>query len=146
MALGGVRPSMAQQSTTTYASVGHTSLAVASTTVLQIDDRRQPSWFIADQSSADQARVLTDFLSQLPLERIHQVLKTNHALRMTEGVLGAALVGYACARPEWGSRAAYAGLQALRLSGGDILEPHGFRIEPAIGSGGFAISIRKRLP
>jgi len=102
-------------------------------------------WWVGPDPVADQTRVFTEFVTQLPIERLQRVLQHPGMFRVVEAGVGAAMVSYAATRSDLSAHALYAGVQAIRFAGGDTLSPAGFHFEPSVSGNGVAIFVRRRL-
>jgi hypothetical protein len=123
-------------------------LALSGSSTIRVDPAKPAlpaPWYVGPDPIETQTRVVTEFLTQLPIERLQRVLGSPHALRLAEAGMGAAIVSYACTRSAVSAEAVYAGVQAIRFAGGDALTPHGFHVEPSVSGNSLALFVRRRL-
>jgi hypothetical protein len=101
--------------------------------------------WLEDPSTHD-FQALTDFIDQLPIERLQNLLKTNQTLRLVEIATGLALIGIECGSGMTRPLVSGAAVQALRLSGG-VFEPRSnrFYVTLSIRNGGAAIFVRRSM-
>lgn len=144
-ALGLARPAFAQHASGFTSQSGHLVFSVDSAPSARALTSSPPPWWIGPDPATTETRIVTEFLTQLPIERVQRALGNPRALRLVGAGMGAAVVSYACTRSEVSAEVVYAGVQAIRFAGGETLNPRGFHIEPSVGGGGLAVYVRRRL-
>jgi hypothetical protein len=102
-----------------------------------------PLWL--EDSMTRQMKALTEYINQLPVQRVQRLLRTNPRLRWLEIGAGGAILGYQATHGGVTSGLANIGMQTIRLSGAAPMDPLGFRLTPSIQNHGFAVYLRKSM-